>query len=139
MRELSKFQITTVIFLLMFVFVIGAIYTNTKEVADKKLNANNNAIVQNNENDYDYERNVISENNSQIKDLSNRVDELTQQITNLKNTKFQEEHSNVKCRIFGITTPNGFMQLNQSEAISEAYNNGADLVMTCNFWLNKNF
>lgn len=132
MRELSKFQITTVIFLLMFVFVIGAIYTNTKEVADKKLNANNNTIAQNNEEDYNYERNAISENSSRIQDLSNRVDELTQQITNLKNSKAQES-SNIKCHIFGISTPNGFMQLNQSEAISEAYNNGADLVMTCNF------
>lgn len=132
MRELSKFQITTVIFLLMFVFVIGAIYTNTKEAADKKLNAENNVMEKNVRDNYNYERDAISENNTQIQDLSNRVDDLTQQIAKLKTVKLQER-SNIKCHVFGIATSGGFLQLTPEEAIAEARNNGSDLVMTCNF------
>ena len=80
MQELSKFQITTIIFLLMFVFVIGAIYTNTKDAANKKLDENNNNFQQRAQEDYNYEQNIISENNNQIQNLSNRIDELSQQV-----------------------------------------------------------
>ena len=131
MRELSKFQITTVIFLLMFVFVVGAIYSNTKEAADRKLNANN-AMQQRVQENYNYEQSAINENNSQIQDLTNRIDELSQQIASLKNIRLQER-SNIKCQVFGIATSGGFIRLTPQEAITEARNNGSDLVMTCNF------
>lgn len=132
MQELSKFQITTIIFLLMFVFVIGAIYTNTKDAANKKLNENKNNIQQRVQDNYNHEQNIIYENNNQIQNLSNRIDDLSQQVNILNKAKLQER-SNVKCRIYGIATPNGFIQLTPSEAIAEARNNGTDLVMTCTF------
>ncbi len=132
MQELSKFQITTIIFLLMFVFVIGAIYTNTKDAANKKLDENNNNFQQRAQEDYNYEQNIISENNNQIQNLSNRIDELSQQVNILSKTKSQER-TNVRCRVYGIATPNGIIQLSPTEAIAEARNNGTDLVMTCAF------
>ena len=36
MDGLNKFKILTIVFLCMFVFVIAAIYTNTKEVTENK-------------------------------------------------------------------------------------------------------
>ena len=83
MRELNKFQIVTVIFLLMFVFVVGAIYTNTKDAVENKIRTENN--VQNTDDYYKYKQNLSSVEIDKIKNLSQRVDLLEQKITNYIN------------------------------------------------------
>lgn len=47
MQEFSKYRVITAGIVLMFIFVIAAIYTNTKDVAMKKMNAQKSEITQN--------------------------------------------------------------------------------------------
>ena len=61
MDGLNKFKILTIVFLCMFVFVIAAIYTNTKEVTENKTNANQKIKVEQNKNDMNEEENEISQ------------------------------------------------------------------------------
>ena len=37
MQEFSKYRVITAGFILMFIFIVAAIYTNTKDIANKKL------------------------------------------------------------------------------------------------------
>lgn len=130
MREFSKFQITTVIFLLMFVFAVGAIYTNTKDAVDKKNMNNNNYIEQPNQDQYKYQPPTNNVEDAKIQELSDQIENLNSQIQNLQQMQ-QHQQSNVRCRIYGVASAEGFVQLNQDEAIMEARNNDKDLVMIC--------
>ena len=85
MDGLNKFKILTIVFLCMFVFVIAAIYTNTKEVTENKTNANQKIKVEQNKNDMNEEENEISQDNSSLQDLSIKVDVLTKRLDELQN------------------------------------------------------
>ena len=43
MESLNKFKILTIIFICMFVFVVAAIYANTKDVTEGKVKLKNSA------------------------------------------------------------------------------------------------
>ena len=77
---LSKFQIITIVFLFMFVFVIGAIYSNTKDAAESKMRQNNNINHYEAKNTIRNEETVIREDNSQIQNLSEQINYLNQKI-----------------------------------------------------------
>ena len=129
MRELNKFQIVTVIFLLMFVFVVGAIYTNTKDAVENKIRTENN--VQNTDDYYKYKQNLSSVEIDKIKNLSQRVDLLEQKITNTENEN--KGSTGIKCRIHGIMDGDDVISLSQENALKEAQYNRKELVILCDF------
>ena len=132
MRELNKFQIFTVAFLLMFIFVVGAIYTNTKEVAESKMQASQ--AVKNSETNtyYKYQKTLSESENEKIKNLSQRVGMLEERLNNYD--KEGKEVTGIKCRIQGILDGDEVISLTQADAIQEAQYNGKELVMLCGFW-----
>ncbi len=128
MREFSKFQVFTVFFLLMFVFVVGAIYTNTKEVAENKINEKNSLRKQEIQNIVNEKTNINIQEKEELNNLSIRVSELEARIQ-----KIQSENLDLKCKIQGINNGGTVVSMPESEAIDQAKYNGAEVVITCNY------
>lgn len=130
MFELNKFQIFTVIFLLMFVFVIGAIYTNTKEVAESRMGTMNISKNENLRNYVPKHNDVLTPQEERITNLYERVGVLEQRLSNELN---ENANNNLKCRVEGIMDGDEFISISRDEALEEARHNGKDIVMLCNF------
>lgn len=130
MDGLNKFKILTIVFLCMFVFVIAAIYTNTKEVTENKTNANQKIKVEQNKNDMNEEENEISQDNSSLQDLSIKVDVLTKRLDELQNGNFSNK---LNCQVQGIMDGDRIEQLTQEAAMQEAKENNRELVLTCRY------
>ena len=126
MESMNKFKALTVIIVCMFVFVIAAIYSNTKDVATTKSLPTNKALST----DYKQKSSVGNDNVSttyleqQFNFLNKRVDELSDKVSNSES---------LNCKVVGVYTPDGIERLSQDSAIEEAKNSGYDLVITCSF------
>ena len=130
MDGLNKFKILTIVFLCMFVFVIAAIYTNTKEVTENKTNANQKIKVEQNKNDMNEEENEISQDNSSLQDLSIKVDVLTKRLDELQNGNSSNK---LNWQVQGIMDGDRIEQLTQEAAMQEAKENNRELVLTCRY------
>lgn len=130
MDGLNKFKILTIVFLCMFVFVIAAIYTNTKEVTENKTNANQKIKVEQNKNDMNEEENEISQDNSSLQDLSIKVDVLTKRLDELQSGNSSNK---LNCQVQGIMDGDRIEQLTQEAAMQEAKENNRELVLTCRY------
>lgn len=129
MNSLNKFKILTIVFLCMFIFVIAAIYSNTKDVSETKIQENQKVQEEQVNNQMADEQNSVSQDNNQIQDLSIRLEALEQKIDNM-------DHSSAKkmnCNIQGILDGNNIQQVSQDVALQEAQNSGKELVLTCSF------
>lgn len=129
MHELNKFQIVTVIFLLMFVFVVGAIYTNTKDAVENKIKTENS--VQNTNDYYKYQQNLSPSETEKFKNLSQRVGLLEERVANTENEN--KAVTGIKCRIQGIMDGDEVVPLSQEDALKEAHYNKKEIVMLCAF------
>lgn len=129
MEGLNKFKILTIIFLCMFVFVIAAIYTNTKEVTENKANQK----IKNEQmtGDMNQSENSINQNNSELSELSERVEMLTRRMDEMSDQN--ADSTRLNCRIEGVLEGNRIEQLSQDAAMQEARMNSKELVMTCSF------
>lgn len=131
MESMNKFKVLTIIFICLFVFVVGAIYSNTKDVSNVK----NQAKTENAEVPANTENTVqVNENQdlvSQIDMLNRRVDELNEKLNNASDANANS--TGLNCRIYGSLTPNGVEQLTPESAIQEAKVNNSELVVTCTF------
>lgn len=131
MESMNKFKVLTIIFICLFVFVVGAIYSNTKDVSNVKSQAKteNAEVPANTENTVQ-----VNENQdlvSQIDMLNRRVDELNEKLNNASGANANS--TGLNCRIYGSLTPNGVEQLTPESAIQEAKVNNSELVLTCTF------
>ena len=135
--ELNKFKIFTIVFLCMFVFMVGVIYTNTKEMVERG--------TQSNQEDRNIERarreNIdqrnMEQNSSDIQVINDKIEDLTRRIDTLATENVRENESSgsdsVKCKIRGVMTDNGLESLSDASALNEAKINGKELVLTCSF------
>lgn len=130
MDGLNKFKILTIIFLCMFVFVVAAIYTNTKEVTENKTNANQKIKAEQKKDDMNAEENEISQDNSNLQDLSMKVDVLTKRLDELQNGNSSNK---LNCQVQGIMDGDRIEQLTQEAAMQEAKENNRELVLTCRY------
>lgn len=131
MLELNKFKIVTVAFILIFIFCVAAIYTNTKDVANNKLQNGDEKIYEIN-NEIDYNENKISHSSSTVRDLQDRVSNLEIQYNRI--TQEQDNGaSKMNCNIQGVMNGDILVPLSQSESLNEAQNNGKELVLLCSF------
>ncbi len=129
MESLNKFKVLTIVIICMFVFVVAAIYSNTKDATgkvqmkspiqieqDNKAKENAQAALQNTDN--------LAE---QIEFLNRRIDELSERVNNNSST------GNLNCHIVGTMGDNGLQQLTEDAAIQDARDNGNELVVACSF------
>ena len=123
MEGLNKFKVLTIAFICMFVFVVAAIYSNTKDATMKKEK-------QKAEQTANREGENISVDNAQLEELYIKVNELNKSVEELN---LQKSGNNVNCEIRGVMGDNGLEELTIDAALQEARDNGRELVMGCHF------
>lgn len=123
MEGLNKFKVLTIAFICMFVFVVAAIYSNTKDATMKKQK-------QKAEQTANREGDNISVDNAQLEELYIKVNELNKSVEELN---LQKSGNNVNCEIRGVMGDNGLEELTIDAALQEARDNGRELVMGCHF------
>lgn len=123
MEGLNKFKVLTIAFICMFVFVVAAIYSNTKDVTMKKEKQKAEQMA-------NREGDNISVDNAQLEELYIKVNELNKSVEELN---LQKSGNNVNCEIRGIMGDNGLEELTIDAALQEARDNGRELVMGCHF------
>lgn len=123
MEGLNKFKVLTIAFICMFVFVVAAIYTNTKDATVKKEKQKAEQMA-NSEGDNS------SVDNAQLEELYVKVNELNKRFEDID---LQKAGNSVNCQVRGVMGDNGLEELTIDAALQEARDNGKDLVMTCHF------
>lgn len=123
MEGLNKFKVLTITFICMFVFVVAAIYSNTKDATMKKEKQKAEQMA-------NREGDNISVDNAQLEELYIKVNELNKSVEELN---LQKSGNNVNCEIRGIMGDNGLEELTIDAALQEARDNGRELVMGCHF------
>lgn len=123
MEGLNKFKVLTIAFICMFVFVVAAIYSNTKDATMKKEKQKAEQMA-------NREGDNISVDNAQLEELYIKVNELNKSVEELN---LQKSGNNVNCEIRGVMGDNGLEELTIDAALQEARDNGKELVMGCHF------
>ena len=123
MEGLNKFKVLTIAFICMFVFVVAAIYSNTKDATMKKEKQKAEQMA-------NREGDNIFVDNAQLEELYIKVNELNKSVEELN---LQKSGNNVNCEIRGIMGDNGLEELTIDAALQEARDNGRELVMGCHF------
>ncbi|MBD5402197.1 hypothetical protein HDR58_05290 [bacterium] len=123
MEGLNKFKVLTVAFILMFIFIVAAIYSNTKDAAKSKNKLEKTDTPRNNTS------NAASYGNTaQLERLSIRINELSERVDNLSN-----DDNKLKCSIQGVLDGNTINEMSTAAAVQEARDNDKELVMICSF------
>jgi len=146
MQEFSKYKVITFGLVLMFVFVIAAIYANTKDIAlQKSKTMQDSSQQQINSTSTDTQAQietelsdntpaVVTENNN---DLGNKILNLTERIDNIERTVFAPKNDNadsgVRCSVKGIINDGHFMPMSDSDALRESRENNKEVLITCIF------
>ncbi len=133
MENLNKFKVLTIVLICMFVFVVAAIYSNTKDATTNRMltkteieNAQNKTTNQN-ETETTTSGN-IEDLTAQMEFLNKRIDELSEKVNNPSNSSI-----GLNCKLIGSMTENGIEQLSEEAIIQEAKDNNRDMVITCSF------
>jgi TolA-binding protein len=127
MESLNKFKVLTICVVAMFVFTVAAIYSNTKDVSMDKSVAKTEDIDKNTSEITDISQLGEDDYANQIKVLNGRIDELNERI----NKTVETQASNLKCRVMGIMTKDGLVELSADEVVQEAKANGNDIIVSC--------
>lgn len=130
MEGLNKFKVLTIVFLCMFVFVIAAIYTNTKEVTDNKTQSKEHVQNEQINNEVSSEQNYISQDNEHLRELALRVDNLNRRLDEMNSSS---SGTRLNCSVQGVLNGDSIEQLTQEAAMQEAKVNGKEIVMLCSF------
>jgi hypothetical protein len=131
MQGFNKFRVLTVGFILMFVFAIAAMYTNTKDIAMQK--SKNSEIAKNNiSNDTLSNDNLRFHKKDTDEDYLDQIDVLTARVDNLeKSLRENNNDSGLNCQIRGVLDNGDVIPLSPSESVEEANLNKKELVITC--------
>lgn len=144
MQEFSKYRVITAGIILMFIFVIAAIYTNTKDVAMKKIQEQNTEIANNQpkiepvtqENNLPADittgnsGNTANEINDEMYRITERVTQLEQKVYSASNAGNEQS---VRCTVQGIIDNEHLVPLTAESAVNESRTNGKEVVITCIF------
>ena len=129
MRELSKFKVFTVVFLCLFLFTVGAIYTNTKEMVENTTNSKRTSTDISKTREINIEqRNARKNMNNNVRDLNEKLNELTKRVNAM-----DDNRNKMNCKIQGVMGVNGLEPLGEEASLNELRINGKELVMTCSF------
>ena len=130
MEGLNKIKVLTFAFICMFIFVVAAIYSNTKDATiskEKQKAAQTENRVKNDEDD-------LSVDNAQMEELYIKVNELNKRVEDMSMLQNSGNNgSNINCRVRGIVGDNGVEELSIDASLQEARDNGKELVLGCHF------
>ena len=110
MQEFSKYKMITVGIVLMFIFAVAAIYSNTKEAAEKKLNEKPAIEQSQGEIEQGTAINTIGDfatqntNNDNNIETDNQILQITERLDELEKKVFTQENNEnlgMRCNIKG--------------------------------------
>ena len=137
MESMNKFKVLTIVVICLFVFAIGAIYSNTKDVTAGKAKQQETETTdnQNSENNsYSESANDnTAESTQDIQTLSAEIENINQRIDELSQKVNTDNSSSLNCKIIGSMGDNGIEQLSEDAVLQEAKVNNRDIVITCSF------
>ena len=131
MFELNKFKIVTLCIILMFIFAIAAMYSNTKDVVKDRGGHQDSYSQRTN---YYPEQRSSKKNNvsaSMVNDLSNRISALEESVANMDTDNSDKDKFN--CSIQGFMSGDILVPVSESDSLKEAKENGKEIVMLCSF------
>lgn len=132
MENLNKFKILTIVLVCMFVFVVAAIYSNTKDATTNRMLTQTEKENAQNQTTNSAETTTVSGNvddlAAQIDFLNKRIDELSEKLNNPSGSAI-----GLNCKLVGTMTENGIEELTEEAAIQEAKINNREMVITCSF------
>ena len=129
MESMNKFKVLTILIMCVFVFVIAAIYTNTKEVAAKKEKIQQGQAESSQAKEVkevEYADNEFANVVNDVSNLTQRVDELTSRLNDR-----EASTKTVRCKILGVLSDGSVEELAPDEAVQDAKMSGNSLVVTC--------
>ncbi len=124
MESINKFKVLTVVIICMFIFVVAAMYSNTKDVVIEK-----NVKPKTLSTDYK-QKPTVDKGGLTVDDLQNQIEFLTKRVDEMSERNISTS-SGLDCKIIGVSTSQGIYKLTPSEAIDEVKNSGAELVIKC--------
>ncbi len=134
MEGLNKFKVLTVVVVFLFLFVVAAIYTNTKDASQGKIDVTNQAKAEKFKEDIKSDVANSSANSQDVQNVNDEVNNINMRLDSLSARIDQlEAGAKPSCYVYGIMGDNGVEQLSAESAISEARDNNRELVMTCSF------
>lgn len=134
MESINKFKILTIIVICTFLFVIAAIYSNTKDATSDKTRLKKETANENMANTRTAGNSETSQNNQNVHELTSRIEFLNRRIDELEQRIRDDNLSNsLNCRIIGSLANNEIELLSEEAAIQEARVNNRDIVITCSF------
>ena len=150
MQEYSKFRVITAGFILMFIFVVAAMYTNTKDITAQKVRdaelsrrnsrsintvnheVNNNTSFQKKQPELKFDdNNSDTYNDENIERLTNRMDQLERAFRLLESEVNPNPQSPLNCQIRGILDNGDVVPLSAKDSLEEANMNNKEVVITC--------
>lgn len=123
MESINKFKVLTVVILCLFVFVVGAIYTNTKDESIKK----GEPIVKIDKNYRPTDQQNLNDVARQVEILARRVEDLSDKMSD------GSSDDSLNCKIYGTMDYNGIKRMSSYDAIQDAKRNNSSVVLTCSF------
>lgn len=132
MENINKFKVFTIIIICTFIFAVGAIYTNTKDVTNEKV-TDQQETYQHEEDRYI--RNASGDLQTEINNINRRLDELSMKMNSKRSSDNTNAVSgtNLKCKIAGTLSPRGMEEMSPNAAVNDARINNNDLVILCSF------
>ena len=121
----NKFKIAFVTFILIFLFMICAMYSTTKDQAEstKKQREATETIKLENEKISQ----TASEKRRELDDLRSQIETLNNKVESL-----QSSSSNFKCRVQGVLS-NGQVDSVSTEVALQEAKNGEEIVLICSY------
>ena len=144
MQEFSKYRVITAGIILMFIFAVAAIYTNTKDAAMKKMK--NNAVETIQEQPIIEQGTSIknipdiatqnSDSNINNNETGNQILQITERLDELERKVFAPQNDNdksVRCMVQGVISDGHIVPLSTQDAVNESRTNGKEVIITCVF------
>lgn len=116
----------------MFIFVVGAIYSNTKDVTKNKAGTETQNVQDAQSNGDIVDKGTSSSNSGyiDIEELSAKVDDLNRKMED----GYVGNSDTIKCKLEGLLSSDGGVeQTSQDNAIREAQDNNREIVLSCRF------
>ena len=142
MQGFNKFRILTAGFILMFIFAIAAMYSNTKDITAQRVknHSTNSATTSTttpaaNNNIYSnkpvFDEPMDNQSFTQLRNLTDRIEQLEKSVRNLNGEVAQFTESGLACKIRGVLDNGEVIPLPPAESIAESKMNKREVVITC--------
>ena len=137
MHNITKFQMITIIVIALFIFCIGAIYSNTKDAVDNKTGERLEDSRIQESGEIKTRNRTENQDKMELQAILDRLAILEQKsIQQPAQQRYDGNYGsdfNLRCKIQGIIEDGSIVYMSEDDAMQEAKANGRSLVMHCSY------